>query len=604
MFGLNKLSVNTQGISVLSFKPSRLFADNSQGFWLDASDPSVLFQDSAGTTPVTALGDPVGLWLDKSKGLAQGVELVVNGGFTSGITGWTDASSGTGSFVESAGQGLISHGASGTGRARQQLTTVAGSVYKITFYALISSSGGNRFSVGTTAGGSDIVALQSVIPSKQQYVFYFIASGTTTWINWFTGAAAETIRIDDVTVKSVAGNHFIQTGSGARPVWGSWPLSAAIAGYVRNLLSSTEDVTASYWASGSSNITRTSSDTIVETAVSSTHFLGAITNLTSGLTYTQSVTLVKGVLASAPDIMQLTFGGAAFGTSQFANVNVLTGEVVSTAGGATCTSEASTTVAGGWEFTYAATATATASSSVLLVAFCNNNGAATRLPSYAGSTTADCKVYRMQSEQSATATTYQRVGVSSRYDVSEAGQPQVYFVSPDGVDDFMVSAANVDFSATDRMFVCAGVTKKVESPSPQIIVDSPTSTTNGRFAIVSPTGSAANSVATAFRGTSGTIVAVDNTAIAPCTKVVSGISVISSPSHTQRIDGVQIDVNTNSLGTGDFGNALRYIGALGGASGFSSSNIYQLVAVGKTPSTSELNQTETFVAQKTKGSLA
>jgi len=35
-------------------------------YWLDASDTSTLFQDSVGATPVTANGQPVGLWRDKS----------------------------------------------------------------------------------------------------------------------------------------------------------------------------------------------------------------------------------------------------------------------------------------------------------------------------------------------------------------------------------------------------------------------------------------------------------------------------------------------------------------------------------------------------------
>jgi hypothetical protein len=53
------------GASVL-FDPAILFAASEQGFWLDPSDISTLFQDSAGTTPVTADGDPVGRISDKS----------------------------------------------------------------------------------------------------------------------------------------------------------------------------------------------------------------------------------------------------------------------------------------------------------------------------------------------------------------------------------------------------------------------------------------------------------------------------------------------------------------------------------------------------------
>jgi len=45
---------------------SELFASGEQGFIYDPSDFTTLFQDSAGTTPVTAAGDPVGKMLDKS----------------------------------------------------------------------------------------------------------------------------------------------------------------------------------------------------------------------------------------------------------------------------------------------------------------------------------------------------------------------------------------------------------------------------------------------------------------------------------------------------------------------------------------------------------
>ena len=48
------------------FTPETLFAGGIAGAWFDPSDLSTLFKDSAGTTPVTASGQPVGLMLDKS----------------------------------------------------------------------------------------------------------------------------------------------------------------------------------------------------------------------------------------------------------------------------------------------------------------------------------------------------------------------------------------------------------------------------------------------------------------------------------------------------------------------------------------------------------
>ena len=48
------------------WSPLSLFASGEQGVWYDPSDFSTMFQDSAGTTPVTAVGQPVGKILDKS----------------------------------------------------------------------------------------------------------------------------------------------------------------------------------------------------------------------------------------------------------------------------------------------------------------------------------------------------------------------------------------------------------------------------------------------------------------------------------------------------------------------------------------------------------
>jgi hypothetical protein len=58
------------GINVTNSKvvatPAALFQIGSVGAWYDPSDLATLFQDSAGTVPVTTPGQPVGKMLDKS----------------------------------------------------------------------------------------------------------------------------------------------------------------------------------------------------------------------------------------------------------------------------------------------------------------------------------------------------------------------------------------------------------------------------------------------------------------------------------------------------------------------------------------------------------
>lgn len=52
--------------SYRAYSPKLLFASSEVGVWYDPSDLTTMFQDSAGTIPVTAVGQPVGLRLDKS----------------------------------------------------------------------------------------------------------------------------------------------------------------------------------------------------------------------------------------------------------------------------------------------------------------------------------------------------------------------------------------------------------------------------------------------------------------------------------------------------------------------------------------------------------
>ena len=66
-------------ISFCSFRPagSAAFTPTSIAglqLWLDASDSGTLYTDSAGSTPATADGDPVGRWADKSGNTAHALQ--------------------------------------------------------------------------------------------------------------------------------------------------------------------------------------------------------------------------------------------------------------------------------------------------------------------------------------------------------------------------------------------------------------------------------------------------------------------------------------------------------------------------------------------------
>lgn len=66
MFNLNVSRMGRVGIITMTQRIRALFANSKPGLWYDPSDLSTLFQDSAGTTPVTAVEQPVGKTLDKS----------------------------------------------------------------------------------------------------------------------------------------------------------------------------------------------------------------------------------------------------------------------------------------------------------------------------------------------------------------------------------------------------------------------------------------------------------------------------------------------------------------------------------------------------------
>ena len=257
----------------------RQIVQRYNGAWFDPEDLSTMFQDAAGTTPVTALEQPVGLWLDKSQGLELGPELVVNGGFDS-TAAWITAYGTT-----------ISGGKLTTSNAvdaSQQTIygVVLGNTYKITFTIDSISSGKAR-----------CIFTGSVSPYFTQagtYTIYQQATTNNSLLYLGFGGVATTCVIDNISVRELKGNHATQSITASRPT-----LSARYNQLLNSATLSTQSVTTvaaqytlSFTGTGSVTLSGTATGTLTGTgadnrvSLSFTPTAGTLT-----LTVTGSVTL-------------------------------------------------------------------------------------------------------------------------------------------------------------------------------------------------------------------------------------------------------------------------------------------------------------------------
>jgi len=201
-----------------------------------------------------------------------------------------------------------------------------------------------------------------------------------------------------------------------------------------------------------------------------------------------------------------------------------------------------------------------------------------------------------QLEQSATATPYQRV--SSIYDVTEAGVPSCSYLFFDGGSDSMATGS-IDFTATDKMTVWAGVRKTSDATSYAMVAElsATTSSNNGAFALLAPY--TASTYGFASRGTVGADAVTAASFAAPRNNILTGLGDISGDLATLRIDGVQANQATTNQGTGNYGTYPLYIGARAGTSLFFNGNLFGLVVRVAASTTAQITATEAWLAPKT-----
>lgn len=197
---------------------SFLFRNGEQGVWYSI-DPEYMWQDSAGTTPVTAPNQPVGLRLDRSRGVTVtddgqggrvlsglGDELVTNGDFEDGSTGWNVLSG-----WEVTGGHVVCDTSGGTGSLSQAAILEVGKTYQITVDVDVQSGTGVKLE---GSAGVNLASL-NVSGAGQRYIF---TAGLPDLVFRRIGDTVTTL--DNISVREIPGTHMIQdTNDDFRPTY-------------------------------------------------------------------------------------------------------------------------------------------------------------------------------------------------------------------------------------------------------------------------------------------------------------------------------------------------------------------------------------------------
>lgn len=202
--------ITDQGSTLGSFfKPTfseiieKLFKNGEQGFFYDPNDLSTMYQDAAGTIPVTAAGQPVELVLDKSKGLSLSAEMFTapldfnKWGRTAAVTSFT-ANSFTTNGLGGCVKNPIITGMSPTKAYQVRIFGTCNVAHKIRRSSSVAGE------VSVPAGDFDVTIKSPITFADNTLYFQLQVAGTIT--------------VNSISVKEIAGNHAHQTTSAARPI--------------------------------------------------------------------------------------------------------------------------------------------------------------------------------------------------------------------------------------------------------------------------------------------------------------------------------------------------------------------------------------------------
>lgn len=165
----------------------------------------------------------------------------------------------------------------------------------------------------------------------------------------------------------------------------------------------------------------------------------------------------------------------------------------------------------------------------------------------------------------------------------------------DGSDDFL-QTNNIDFTATDKVSLFAGV-RKLSNATQQCLVELSLGAQNGSFSLWSP--SYANGKNFAF-WSKGTVLNANayNTDTETGVWVATGHGDILNKTAELRVNGVRKVLSNADQGTGNYGNYPIYIGRRAGISLPFNGHIYSLIGIGKLTSDDETIAIEKELAKR------
>jgi hypothetical protein len=385
-----------------------------------------MYQDAAGTTPVTAVEQPVGLILDRRLGAlgALGENLVTNGDFSGPTSYFTDSAFGGSANITSGQLHVTASGGTYSGVAAPILNYAPAGWYYVEA-TLVSGTG--RF----TLDFSDVEGVLTNTDRTGPYTYRgFVKLRDSD--GYFrpvirTATSGATSVWDNISFRRVLGNHAIQATSTARPTLRNR----------YNLLTFTEQFDNAVWSKDSCTILSNSAvspdgkataDKVVSAAATAQTGVGSSVISPSAGVVTQSWSCKQAEVR----YVQLLWNGGI--SSEYANFDLQTGVVTQT--NAAIAPVVTTDDEGYWRLSLSVSA---AAGSLTMFCWAISSPTAGRGAVYPGNGTAGFFVWGAQFTTAADASLpYQRVALATDYDSDPAKFP--LRLNADGLDDAMALA--------------------------------------------------------------------------------------------------------------------------------------------------------------------